>query len=257
MREQLSQISLLSFLDSFSEPAFILCANASPQATLSFIYGNLALQLLVLGGDETAVLNDSTFFNILCEENDLRWLSNPTRSPAGAPGGGSRTVRFRPAWLPRDHVPLALELIATPIGLPLTIPAVGSNGRSFVFIASSHKSSQQLLRTEPTTDAVAKQQSIVRKNISASDGSEIMWQRGTGQTTRSTTSQRSKRDIEAEKLPSRLLRTFPWEETPLGPQTDWPQSLKTMVRYIMEKPVPVHNKFTGANSYFVAHKLIL
>jgi hypothetical protein len=255
MRDQLSRISLLSFLDSYSEPAFILCANGSPQPTLSFIYGNSALQELVFGEGETAILNDSTFFNALHEEEDLQWLSNPHLSTNRMPGltGASRTVKLRPGWLPRDHVPLQLELIATPITLPLTIHAVGSNARSFVFIASSRKASQQLFRTESINDAVVKHRSVMPQTRSTSYGSEILWQRRIS--TRSSASHRSRPSSEHGKPPSQLLHIFPWHETPLGPQNKWPHSLRTMVRYVMAKPVPV-NRHSRNYVNYMTHNVI-
>ncbi|KAJ1307032.1 hypothetical protein OPQ81_008011 [Rhizoctonia solani] len=39
-------------------------------------------------------------------------------------------------------------------------------------------------------------------------------------------------------LPSRMIETFPWEKTSLGPKESWSMTLKVMVKYLMEKPVP-------------------
>ncbi|MEN0076555.1 MAG: PAS domain-containing protein [Paracraurococcus sp.] len=38
---------------------------------------------------------------------------------------------------------------------------------------------------------------------------------------------------------SRLILDHPWEETPLGPIADWPQSLRTTVGLILRSPVPI------------------
>ncbi|CAE6472751.1 unnamed protein product [Rhizoctonia solani] len=39
-------------------------------------------------------------------------------------------------------------------------------------------------------------------------------------------------------LPSRMIETYPWEKTSLGPRESWPMTLKVMVKYLMEKPIP-------------------
>jgi len=36
----------------------------------------------------------------------------------------------------------------------------------------------------------------------------------------------------------KMLATFPWHSTPLGPMEEWPQSLKTCVSYMMGCPHP-------------------
>jgi hypothetical protein len=242
MREQLNTVPLLSFLDAYPEPTFILCSNASPQSTLAFIYGNSALHSLMLGEDDSAVLNDSTFFNVLCEENALRWLSNPTRPVPNThhTPGGTYTIGFRPAWLPRDHVPLRLELTATPIELPLTIPAVNSASRAFVYIASSRKTAIQLLRTESASDIKRQQQANLRLSDRGSQISPVPRHRNSSRSSLSiSVSHPSQASLDNSKLPSRLLYTFPWEKTSLGPRSEWCRSLTTMVQYIMAKPVPV------------------
>ncbi|QRV75488.1 protein-histidine kinase [Ceratobasidium sp. AG-Ba] len=44
--------------------------------------------------------------------------------------------------------------------------------------------------------------------------------------------------LDPSKLPSRMLDTFPWEQTSLGPRSEWPQSLSTLVQFVMAKPIP-------------------
>ncbi|KAF8602905.1 hypothetical protein BDV93DRAFT_557089 [Ceratobasidium sp. AG-I] len=240
MRELLDTLPLLAFLDAYPEPAFILCSNASPQATLAFIYGNSALQQLMLGEDETAVLNDSTFFNVLSAEHDLRWLANPTRPAVNShnAAGGYRNIEFRPAWLPRNHVPLQLELTATPVDLPLTIPAVNSASHSYVYIASPRKTPMQLLRTEAAGEAKQQQRSNLRLGDVVPTVAGQTWQKSSRSRSIASVSQSSNGAMDESKLPSRLLYTFPWEKTSLGPRSQWPLSLTTMVHYIMQKPVP-------------------
>lgn len=248
MREHLDTLPLLSFLDAYPEPAFMLCSNASPQSTLAFIYGNPALQQLMLGEDELAVLNDSTFFNVLCEEKDLRWLSDPTRSAANTlnAAGGSRSIGFRPAWLPRNHIPLQLELTATPIDLPLTVPAVNSASHSYVYIASPRKTPMQLLRTEDAGEAKQQQRSNLRLGNIIPGLAGVPRQQMSSQTKSIVSlSNSSHESFDEDKLPSRLLYTFPWEKTSLGPRSQWPKSLTTMVQYIMQKPIPVSTSFAA------------
>jgi hypothetical protein len=218
MIELLDKIPLLSFLDGYPEPAFILCSKFSPY-THSLLYGNAALRSLILG-DESAILNDDVFFDALCEENALQWLSNPTR-PAHSEANALRrsyNIRFTPAWIPLDHLPLQLELTATPIDLPPTMSAVETNSQLYAYVASPAKTSAPF----------------------SSPNSLNQVKRGL-QTNLAGTASSMKSEVSSDMadLPSRLLYTFPWETTSLGPRAKWPQILNTMVQHMMANPIPV------------------
>ncbi|QRV90185.1 response regulator receiver [Ceratobasidium sp. AG-Ba] len=239
MGEQLHTIPLLSFLDSYPEPAFILCSNGTPQTSLAFIYGNPALHSLILGGGESAVIDDSSFFNVLYSEKSLQWLASPLRSgpESLSARGKTRVIDFRPPWLPRNHAPLELELTATPIELPLTISGVQSASRSYVYIASPRKVGPQLLRAEPAKDSSQVRRAKHGQPTQTSQKSVVSDSLRPDRSTASNSSI-SQTALDPSKLPSRMLHTFPWEQTPLGPRSEWPQSLNTLVQFIMAKPIP-------------------
>ncbi|KAF8749105.1 His Kinase A (phosphoacceptor) domain [Rhizoctonia solani] len=158
-RDLLRHVPLISFLDAYPEPAFILCTNTLPHSSLEFMYGNHALHSILFGHDDTAVLDDQGFFSALISDQDVFWLGDPlgsrspiTPHPSRTVAGDSRKITIRPDWLPRDHTPLDLELTPTPIDLPVIIPGVGSTTHSYVFIASPRRAPMNLLRSEAHTE---------------------------------------------------------------------------------------------------------
>ncbi|KAG9124716.1 hypothetical protein FRC07_010519 [Ceratobasidium sp. 392] len=236
----LAGVPLISFLDAYPEPAFILCTNTSPHSSLDFVFGNTALHGLLFGHDDSGVLNGNSFFAVLATEDDVFWLSEPLRSRSQPTSvGDSHTISIRPAWLPRDHTALDLELTPTPIDLPMTIPGVGSSSRSYVFTASPRKTPMNLLRSE--AEPRRRRDSALRlpdfPPPTASVGQRLMSRQSKSDST-SWPSQTAPTPTSAE-LPSRLIDTFAWENTSLGPRESWPSSLKMMVKYLMEKPISV------------------
>ncbi|KAF8602883.1 hypothetical protein BDV93DRAFT_523732 [Ceratobasidium sp. AG-I] len=240
-RDQLDKVSLVAFLEAFSEPAFILCCNSAPHEPLDFIYGNPALHSLIFGEDDSGVLDKGSFFSALASDEDVFWLSNPAR-PQTLPTSvsGLRLVGFRPSWLPRDHTPLSLELTSTSITLPVTMFGVHASSKSHVFTASPRKAAMDLLRSDPGSDFSRRRDSGLRLHdlpqLHPSAG-QLVRSRNSKSESSSWPSQQALMSKPME-MPTSLLETFPWDETPLGPKALWPTSLKTMLSYLMEKPIP-------------------
>lgn len=241
-RAMLGRVSLITFLDAYPEPAFIICTNTSPHSSLDFVYGNPSLYALLFGHDDSGVLNGSTFFGVLSTDDDIIWLSDPIRGRSPPTSvGNTHSIGIRPAWLPRDHTAIDLELTATPIDLPMTIPGVGSSSRSYVFTASPRKAPMNLLRSETHLETRRRRDSSMRlpdfPPPSGSAGQRVRSRQSKSEST-SWPSQATSA-LNEELLPSRLIDAFPWETTSLGPKESWPMSLKLMVQYLMEKPIPV------------------
>ncbi|KAG8690757.1 hypothetical protein FRC11_009316 [Ceratobasidium sp. 423] len=234
--ELLQHVPLVSFLDAYPEPAFILCSSTLPHSSLEFLYGNHALHAILFGHDDTAVIDDQSFFSALTSDQDVGWLADPlgVRSPltphtSRSSVGDSRTIRIRPDWLPRDHTPLDLELTPTPIDIPGV----------YVFTASPRKAPMNLLRSETHTELQLRRDLGLRLSdfppLPASAGTRIRSRKSKSEST-SWLSQPAPPMGPAD-LPSRMIETFPWEKTSLGPKESWPVALKVMVKYLMEKPV--------------------
>ncbi|KAG8762530.1 hypothetical protein FRC11_009065 [Ceratobasidium sp. 423] len=218
--DRLGQVPLVPFLDAYPEPAFILCLNATPHRSLELMYANPALQALLLG-DSAQTLDSETFVSTLASDDDALWLSAPTARERVV--NSSASVNFCPTWLPRDHSPVDLELTPTPIDLPITIPSVGTNARSYVFIASPRRTPINFLRSEtqrrgPSTAGKRRQNSLSSSSSTPSRPAPVA--------------------INPAELPSKLIHTFDWEKSPLGPRDKWPMGLKLMIQYLMEKPIP-------------------
>ncbi|KAG8705200.1 hypothetical protein FRC08_001781 [Ceratobasidium sp. 394] len=239
MRDMLASVPLIHFLDAYPEPAFILCVNTPPHPSLDLIFGNSALHALLFGHDDSGVLNSNTLFAVLATDDDLSWLSDPSRGRSQSTSvGDSRTISLRPAWLPRDHTAIDLELTPTPIDLPITIPGVGSSSRSYVFTASPRKTPINFLRSE--VEPRRRRDSALRlpdfPPPTASVGQCLKSLQSSSEST-SWPSQASPTP-NTTVLPSQLFETFPWETTSLGPRESWPISLKLMIQYLLEKPIP-------------------
>ncbi|QRV89873.1 response regulator receiver [Ceratobasidium sp. AG-Ba] len=241
-RDILHNFPLINFLNAYPEPAFILCTSSAPHLTLDFIYGNDALSGLVFGQDESGILDSDTFFTVVTTSDDLVWLSNPVNSQPGSTAiSEARTISIRPSWLPRDHTPLDLELVPTPIDLPVTIPEIGSSSKSHVFIAVPRKASLNLLRSGSSTrsDAGKRRDSGAKINDPPPLAASIGQRRS--RKSKSQSSSRPSQLVHASDsvlMPSKLIHVFPWEQTTLGARSSWPWSLEVMVRYVMEKPIP-------------------
>ncbi|CAE6499988.1 unnamed protein product [Rhizoctonia solani] len=245
-RELLQHVPLISFLDKFPEPAFILCSNTLPHSSLEFMYGNRALHAILFGHDDTAILDDQSFFSALSSEQDVCWLADPLgiRSPitphtSRSSIGDSQTITIRPDWLPRDHTPLDLELTPTAIDLPVIIPGIGSTTRSFVFTASPRRAPMNLLRSEIHTEPQRRDPGLRLSDFPPPPGSVGTHVRS--RKSRSESTSWLSQPVPTVGLvdpPSRMLETYPWEKTSLGPRESWPSTLKIMVQYLMEKPVP-------------------
>jgi hypothetical protein len=224
--DNLGHIPLISFLEAYPEPAFILCLNAIPHSSLELMYVNPALHELLVGADSTHVLDTQTFLSTLASDDDVLWLSAPIT--AGKVAGDSKSVNFCPTWLPRDHSPVDLELTPTPINLPTVIPRVATTNRSFVFTASPRHAPMNFLRSEtqrgPSTG----------KRRQKSRSSSSSWP-----------SRLPPVIANSAELPSRLIETFDWEKSPLGPRDKWPLSLQLMVKYLMGKPISVSGIVTS------------
>ncbi|CAE7221364.1 unnamed protein product [Rhizoctonia solani] len=244
-RELLQHAPLVSFLDAYPEPAFILCTNTLPHSSLEFMYGNPALHAILFGHDDTAILDDQSFFSALTSDQDVCWLADPVgiRSPLTphtprSVVGDSHTISIRPDWLPRDHTPLDLELIPTPIDLPVIIPGISAATQSYVFTASP-RPPMNLLRSETHTEHQRRDPGLRLSDFPpspASIGNRVRSRKSKSEST-SLLSQPILAASLAE-LPSRMIETYPWEKTSLGPRDSWPVSLTVMVKYLMEKPIP-------------------
>ncbi|KAG8762531.1 hypothetical protein FRC11_009066, partial [Ceratobasidium sp. 423] len=248
--DTLQQVPLVGFLDAYPEPAFILCSNTAPRSSLEFIYGNSSLRELLVGHDESGVLDDQTFFSAVTSDEDIVWLSDPTQSGSQStsrPVGDSRVINLRPAWLPRDHTSVDLELTPTSIDFPLTTPGVGYSSRCYVFTASPRKAPMNFLRSENHAENQRRKDlglrlpdfplmpgavgPHIRSKKSKSDSSSMLSQ--------------SVLAINPAELPSRLVDTYPWETTPLGPRKSWPVLLELMVKYLIETPVSEDGTVAG------------
>ncbi|KAH7327637.1 hypothetical protein B0J17DRAFT_680426 [Rhizoctonia solani] len=254
--DDLRPVPLLGFLDAYPEPAFILCSNAAPRSSLEFIYGNSSLRELLVGHDESGILDDQTFFSAVASDEDIVWLSDPTQSGSQNTSrsvGDSHVINLRPSWLPRDHTSVDLELTPTPIDLPITIPGVFSSNRSWVFTATPRKSPMNFLRSENHVETRRRKDlglrlpdfplipgavgPHIRSRMSKSDSSSMLSQSGLA--------------INPAELPTKLVDTFPWETTALGPRKSWPTILELMVKYVMETPV------SGALFWGWPHQVII
>ncbi|CAE6344693.1 unnamed protein product [Rhizoctonia solani] len=239
--DTLHQVPLVGFLDAYPEPAFILCSNTGPRSSLEFLYGNSSLRELLVGHDESGILDDQTFFSAVASDEDIFWLSDPTQNGSQSTSrsvSDSHVINLRPAWLPRDHTSVDLELTPTPIDLPITMPNVGSSGRCYVFTATPRKAPMNFLRSENQSETRRKKDLSlrlpdfplmpgavgphIRSRMSKSDSSSMLSQSAV---------------INPAELPTRLVDTYPWETTPLGPRESWPVLLELMVKYVMETPV--------------------
>lgn len=236
-RDKLQHIPLVSFLDAYPEPSFVLSSSSLQPSQLDFIYGNHALHVLLFGHDDGGVLDDQSFFSALTSDEDIFWLDNLIR---GSSFLSARTIAIRPAWLPRDHAPLDLEFIPTPIELPVVICGAGSTTRSHVFTASPRKT-MNLLRSETHLEPQRRRDPGLRLSdfppLPASVEQRLRSKKSKSEST-SWLSQPTPA-ISLAELPSRLIEIFPWEKTSLGPKESWPTALKIMSKYLMEKPIPV------------------
>ncbi|CAE6393946.1 unnamed protein product [Rhizoctonia solani] len=247
-RELLQHVSLISFLNSYPEPAFILCTDTLPHSSLEFMYGNHALHAILFGHDDTAILDDQSFFSALTSDQDVFWLADPlgnhsplTPHTPRSSVGDSHTISIRPDWLPRDHMPLDLELTPTPIDLPVIIPGVGSTTHSYVFTATPRRVPMNLflLRSEADTDHQRRDPGLRLPDFPpppASVGTHVRSRKSKSEST-SWLSQPLP-TISLPDLPSQMIETYSWEKTSLGPRESWPMALKVMVKYLMEKPIP-------------------
>ncbi|KDN38661.1 hypothetical protein RSAG8_09336, partial [Rhizoctonia solani AG-8 WAC10335] len=251
----LQQVPLVGFLDAYPEPAFILSSNAGPRSSLDFLYGNSSLRELLVGHDESGILDDQTFFSAIVSDEDIVWLSNPTKSGSHSSSrsvGDSHVINLRPTWLPRDHTSVDLELTPTPIDLPIVIPNVGSSSRSYVFTAAPRKAPMSFLRSENHSETRRKRDPglrlpdfplmpgavgpHIRSRMGKSDSSSMLSQSAV---------------MNPAELPTRLVDTFPWETTPLGARESRAEILELMVKYLMETPV------SGALFWGWPHQVII
>ncbi|KAJ1307038.1 hypothetical protein OPQ81_008017 [Rhizoctonia solani] len=214
--DRLGQVPLVSFLDAYPEPAFILCLNAVSHSSLELMYANPALHELLIG-DLAQKLDTQVFLSTLASDDDALWLSAPIGR--GGAVGGSTSVNFCPTWLPRDHAAVDLELTPTPIDLPIR---VGS--RSYVFTASPRHEPINFLRS-----------GTQRRAPSAAAGRRRQKNRSSSS---SWPSPPVPVAIKSADPPSKLIHTFDWEKSRLGPREKWPMGLKLMIQYLMEKPIP-------------------
>ncbi|KAJ1307039.1 hypothetical protein OPQ81_008018 [Rhizoctonia solani] len=254
--DSLQQVPLVGFLDAYPEPAFILCSNTGPRPSLDFVYGNSALRELLVGHDESGVLDDQMFFSSIVSDEDILWLSDPSQTGTQSTSrsiGDSHIINLRPAWLPRDHTSVDLELTPTPIDLPVTMPGVGCSSRAYVYIASPRKAPMNFLRSETHMETRRRKDlglrlpdfplilgavgPHIRSRMSKSDSSSMLSQSGVA--------------INPAELPSRLIDTYPWDTTPLGPRESWPVLLELMVKYVIETPV------SGALLWGWPHQVII
>ncbi|KEP52551.1 putative multi-sensor signal transduction histidine kinase [Rhizoctonia solani 123E] len=219
--DRLGQVTLVPFLDAYPEPAFILSLNSIPHPSIRLIYGNPVLHELLLGGDAAHVLDTQVFLSTLASDDDISWFTNPTGS--GRATGDFKSVNFCPAWLPRDHSPVDLELTPTPIDLPITIPGVGTTSQSFVFTSSPRHTPINFLRSETRRRG----SSAAGKRRQKSRSSSSSWQ-----------SRHAPVTTNPAVPPSQLIDTYDWDNSPLGPRDKWPMGLKLMIQYLMEKPIP-------------------
>ncbi|CAE7175104.1 unnamed protein product [Rhizoctonia solani] len=252
--DTLEQVPLVGFLDAYPEPAFILLSNTGPRPSLEFLYGNSSLRELLVH-DESAILDDQTFFSAVASDEDIVWLSDPTQSGSQRTShsvGDSHVINLRPAWLPRDHTSVDLELTPTAIDIPITLSNVGSSSRSYVFTASPRKAPMNFLRSENYSETRRRRDPglrlpdfplmpgavgpHIRSRLSKSDSSSMLSQSAV---------------IKPAELPTRLVDTFPWETTPLGARASWPVILELMVKYLMETPV------SGALFWGWPHQVII
>ncbi|KAG9099125.1 hypothetical protein FS749_002085 [Ceratobasidium sp. UAMH 11750] len=234
----LHTVPLLNFLNAYPEPAFILCASTAPHLSLEFIFGNPALHTLVFGHDDSGVLDNDSFFPAVTSSDDLAWLSNPTHLQSMSTAVSEvRTIHLRPIWLPRDHTSLDLELTPTPIDLPVTIPGVGSFSKSYVFIATPRKAIMDLLRSSSRAENGKRQDfgSLINPSPAALTNEPRVKSRKSRSEYSSRRSQHI--HIDSTLMPSQLINIFPWEKTSIGPRSSWPATLRTMVNYLMEKPI--------------------
>ncbi|KAH7327639.1 hypothetical protein B0J17DRAFT_772105 [Rhizoctonia solani] len=219
--DRLRRVPLVPFLDAYPEPAFILCLNPNLPSSLELMYANPALNELLLGGDSANVLDTQDFLSALESDDDLSWLFAPSGS--GKAIDNAKSVNFCPTWLPRDHSAIDLELTPTPLDLPMTIPQIGTNSVAYVFTASPRHTPINFLRSEPQRKGSAS----VGKRRQKSRSSSSSWP-----------SRPAHGAINAVDPPSKLIDTFDWENSPLGPRDKWSMGLKLMIQYLMEKPIP-------------------
>ncbi|KAG9122683.1 hypothetical protein FRC07_000818 [Ceratobasidium sp. 392] len=220
LEQVLDVIPLRSFLDTYLGPAFILCSSGLSHTDPTVVYGNPALHSLVLGGNNTSTLDNAAFFGALCDTSVFRWLCDPSSTNTLNPSKESWNIDFRPSWLNHEQDPLRVEFTTTPIQPPKEY----SDNKLFVFIASPDRNCA-VSPSSRDVDATEQPETVPRQSIS---------NKGSG----TSVSRRSEVTRDTTDLPSSLLYTFPWEKTALGPQSEWPQSLKHMVRYVMATAIP-------------------
>ncbi|KAG9126581.1 hypothetical protein FRC07_002921 [Ceratobasidium sp. 392] len=220
MREPLDSVSLRAFLDVYPGPAFILCPDGSSQNDPPLVYGNLALHSLVLGEENPAALDHDTFFGAVGDTSVFQGLGDATYPATNMLSKGSWNIDIRPPWLTHEHEPLRLEFTVTPIQ-----PVDRSANRLFVYTALPARTLNALLSPRATGAVTQEQDSVPERPLSRLSDSSVI-------------SNHSLVASNAADLPSSLLHKFPWETTSLGPQAEWPESLKTMVRYITATTIP-------------------
>ncbi|CAE6469443.1 unnamed protein product [Rhizoctonia solani] len=237
-RKLCEQVSVISFLDNYPEPTFILCANTTPHTSIDFIYGNPALHTALFGHDAGPVLDNQSFFGALKCVDDLRWFSNPVTGSSRVlgPMECTRTILLHPTWLPRDHECISLDLTATEISLPADISEFKTTSHFYVFIASPRKTPVRLLHPEANNE---RKPSQMRSSIDISVF-ELLDQGPSRQDTSEPAPKVSPLPATSELagMPSRMIETYSWEKTSLGPRESWPTVLKLVVQQLMTNPIP-------------------
>ncbi|KAG8751494.1 hypothetical protein FRC12_012423 [Ceratobasidium sp. 428] len=216
MHELLDIVSLRSFLNVYPGPAFAISSASYGNPTLA--YGNPALHSLILGEGNTAILDDASFFSAICDANVFRWLYEPITTVDASKA--SWNIDLRPLWLSHEHDPLRLKFTVTSIHSQLEF----SDDHLILYTAPPTRISTASL-------PFGKVDEVTERPVPTS-----------GHTAISELDRTIPRHLEAAPttldLPSSLLNKFPWEKTSLGPQSEWPESLKTMVQYTMAKALP-------------------
>ncbi|KAG8712854.1 hypothetical protein FRC09_019390 [Ceratobasidium sp. 395] len=216
MHELLDIVSLRSFLNVYPGPAFAISSASYGNPTLA--YGNPALHSLILGEGNTAILDDTSFFGAICDANVFRWLYEPIATVDASKA--SWNIDLRPLWLSHEHDPLRLKFTVTPIHSQLEL----SDDHLILYTAPPTRISTASL-------PFGKVDEVTERPVPIS-----------GYTALSEPDRTISRHLEVAPttidLPSSLLNKFPWEKTSLGPQAEWPESLKTMVQYTMAKALP-------------------
>lgn len=265
----LSNLTYVSFLSAYPHPAFILRSRnlaGKSGPSLDPIFGNSAFRALLFGPDAemSEMALGTAFLRALVTVERCRaftdWLEQGS-TPLGKNNGETLLIEIRLSWTTLDAPPVRLDFTQTHLDdfivctttprspLPRLAPKPNApmgmrtsrlrRERDVSMQLSDFPQASQLYMTPSSSATPTPFSSIMRTIIPAnSEG-------GSGESAPSSRSpERMQPEIFSSSLTSpggmrQMVENHDWHETPLGPRSAWPASLKAAVSYVLASPYPV------------------